>query len=179
MKKLYPVFLLLLAALFLPSCKKTYPEGPKISFRDVNVRITGEWKAISLIINGQDKLYIIDSLNVDRYRFLFYKRKTESHDKYDLGKYVAVDKQGNEIHPDTAFNMCSFSDNLSELIIHSTGLYPNNPKPLAFFPGYWNYCHLTSEKWKIIKLKYKEMKLQSLEYDIVIEMEKVKELINL
>jgi len=116
MKKLFPVFLLLLAALFLPSCKKTYPEGPKISFRDVNVRITGEWKAISLSINGQDKLYIIDSLNMDRYRFLFCKRDTESHSKYSVGSFVAIDKQGNEIHPDTAFEMCGFSYGDKEIL---------------------------------------------------------------
>ncbi|OIP02721.1 MAG: hypothetical protein AUJ97_05640 [Bacteroidetes bacterium CG2_30_32_10] len=170
------VFVIIACNVVLYSCKKTYPEGPRISFRDINVRLTGEWEATSLTIKGQDKLYIIDSLNVARYRFQFPKRAPEWGSKY-TGGYVAIDKQGNDIRPDTAFNICGFNDkDKNSLFFMSNGLYPKLPKPIVFFPNYFIYTHLISEKWKILRLTYKEMKLQSLEYDITIEMKKVKEL---
>ena len=170
------VFIIIACNVVLYSCKKTYPEGPHISFRDVNVRITGEWEATSLTINGQDKLYIIDSLNVARYRFQFPKNPTYGS-KY-VGNYVAIDKQGNDIHPDTAFNICwfNFNDNFEEFHFFPSSGGPSMPKPLVFFPGYYQYTHLIDEQWKILKLTYKELKWQSIEYDIIIEMKKVKEL---
>jgi len=47
---------------------------------------------------------------------------------------------------------------------------------MCFFPDYWEYTHLNGEQWRILKLKYKELKLQSKDYDIIVEMEKVKQL---
>ena len=169
------VFVIIACNVVLYSCKKTYPEGPRISFRDINVRITGEWEATNLTINGQDKLYIIDSLNVARYRFQFPKNPT-SGSKY-TGGYVAIDKQGNDIRPDTAFQLCGFdAEGKNNLVFSSLASPPQLPKPMVFFPNYYQYTHLNIESWKILRLTYKEMKLQSLEYDITIEMKKVKKL---
>jgi hypothetical protein len=171
------VYITMLFIVLICSCKKKYPEDPRRTFKDVNVRITGEWQATSLTIYGQDKLYIIDSLNVDRYRFLFYKNDKNSHSDYAPGSFVAIDKQGSEIYPDTAFSMCEFNyGNQNNLNFRPVQGPVYLPHPLVFFPGYNQYTHKDIESWKILKLTYKEMKLQSLVYDIVIEMKKVKEI---
>lgn len=169
------IVLIVLLLIILVSCKKRYEEGPIINFKDVNVRITGEWEATKLNINSVDKFYLIDSLNIGRYRFQFSDGHKEFSSKY-VGGFSAIDKQGNDIRQDTAFSICSFYDNHEKLNFFPISYYPTLPKPLVFFPNYYQFTHLKSEGWKIIKLTKKEMKLQSLEYDIDLEMKKVKEL---
>lgn len=169
------LYIIVLCGSIFCSCKKEYPEDPKRTTKDVNKRINGEWQATKLTIYGEDKLHIIDSLNVGRYRFEFYKSAHGIYSKYS-GNFVAIDKQENEIHPDTAFQNCSFTNNLEHLYFLPIGYTPKLRKPLVFFPGYFKYTHLNIENWKILKLTYKEMKLESEDYEIIVEMKKVKEL---
>jgi len=64
MKKL-PLFSLVIICFFLITCKK-YKEGPLISFRKPETRITGEWDIDKFFINGNDSTYVF----ANKYYFL-------------------------------------------------------------------------------------------------------------
>ncbi|MFH1319944.1 MAG: hypothetical protein ABII90_04735 [Bacteroidota bacterium] len=130
---------LILISMILTSCKK-YPEGPTISFRTVQGRLTGEWEIIEFNIDGQD---FMDSLK-NHPAYCTYDINAKQEGSFSLVKSCSDGAFGGEIIL------------VNKEKIYMSAYYPNPTNPFGPLND-----DSVSVHWDIIRLTNKEMKLRT------------------
>ena len=136
------------------SCKKKFEEGPLISFRSVEKRLTGKgWYYVSFIVGDTEKL---DSLLMDTlyHSLIFRSKSNEVHVNFHNLDYL---NQTTNFPSLTLAGKFEVNNNL--LIIH------HNYDPSFIYTKYAPPFSLnkdTTTQWTILRLKNKELKLKGI-----------------
>tara|TARA_Y100000589_G_scaffold132495_1_gene126419 strand:+ start:87644 stop:88183 length:540 start_codon:yes stop_codon:yes gene_type:complete len=155
MKLLQKILLASLIVVTMNACKKTYDEGPTISFRSKKNRITGKWRLVS--IEGVPRL----NPGVEQYMEL-------TKEPLGDGKYKAYFTNFQE-------EFCSFSpDSTGEALFTSDGFWKFSDGAFGAACNIGEYLKkneglglginagsnmMVGEKWKILRLTNKELKI--------------------
>lgn len=130
------------------SCKK-YPEGPKLSFKTVKHRLSGNWELIRFEVGG------IDSLSVMEYK------------TFEIGhKYKGKGLRYTDFNPIGTYGYTGFIGVFSHK--EEVGFVDNNKQETNFITKHLLYDYksvygdtLKLAKYKILKLTDKEFKIRS------------------
>lgn len=151
----------LIGFLFIFGCKK-YPEGPALSLRAKEERLSGDWRITKYSIGG------IDSLNNFNYEIIsigkFKKRSFETSQMNDFETFkMAPVLAGNN---KDLIGYCSFNDNKKYLAFFGVSISPINSTPdSSYIYDMFEYDVETSYgksvTYQILKLKESEFKLKT------------------
>ena len=163
--KIKNLILFISLTLIVAACTK-YEEGPWISFRSVKNRLEGEWHVVKYTNNGVDSTAI---KLADKYFFNKIEFSFKEYSYFIRLSDAAYNNALGSIYKDMSHGR------FYELF--SSDVYAYKKKSLVSFPPFDTTVNVFKNKWKILKLTKKEMKVRYIdkndnETNIIIEYEK-------
>lgn len=150
------LFASIIVVLLLPfiSCKKKYPEGPRVSVYTPRFRLIGAWNIEKILVNNKDVTKIVlDTVEFDGF---MYFSKADYHDGYNFDSfYLSITYPDNSLW---AIGSWSLSEDETTL-----GIGRSAPKNDSLYHAPLPSLITTGELWTILKLKRESLWIQHID----------------